>query len=165
MITLALADQPVWLAISIACLVFTEWLDGFLARRFHLESAVGARLDTFADVVFYACLLVAVIALRPGLILEQELWILVAVGSYIVSWLFSIIKFGRFPSYHTWAAKGSWVMVGVGTICSLAELGNWPFQLAMISVLLTNLEASCITLALRESQVDVPTLWHAYRRG
>ena len=149
MIILAFANLPVWLGIWVVFLVFTEWIDGFLARRFKMASAVGARLDTAADFVFYACLLLAVIALRPNLFYAQRPWILTAVGSYFLSWLLSIVKFGRIPSYHTWAAKGAWGVVGVGTICLLADISSWPFQVAMTCVLLTNLEAICITFVLQ----------------
>ena len=70
----------------------------------------------------------------------------------------------RLPaSYHTWAAKGVWVIVGTGIIALLAGMSPWPFRLAMVCVGLTNLEAICITLTLPECKVDVPTLWHARR--
>ena len=34
----------------------TDILDGFLARKLHLESAFGARLDSIADFAFAGCL-------------------------------------------------------------------------------------------------------------
>ena len=48
LIVLGLLQLPWWLAILTGILVFTEWLDGFLARQLHVESAMGARLDTIA---------------------------------------------------------------------------------------------------------------------
>ena len=34
----------------------TDILDGFLARKLHLESTFGAKLDSIADFVFVGCL-------------------------------------------------------------------------------------------------------------
>ncbi len=160
LILLALADQPIWLIVLAVFLVFTEWLDGYLARRMHTTSELGARLDTVADAVFYSSMLVATVLFRPNLMLRESAWMSAAVGSYAINWIASWIKFRRLPSYHTWAAKGVWGIVGLGIISLLSGFNPWPFRIAMICVLLTNLEAICITLTLTESKVDVPFWWH-----
>lgn len=163
MIVLAGMQQSMGLGVLVALLVLTEWLDGFLARRWHQESAAGARLDTVADAVFYSSLLVAIPLLRPALIWREANWIAAAVVSYVLSWLASWLKFGRLPSYHTWAAKAAWGAVAVGLLTLLAGWAAWPFQAAMALVTLTNVEAILITRALNACQVDVPSLWHARR--
>ena len=163
LIVLAMAGQTAWLAGFTLFLVFTEWLDGFLARRLHLTSALGARLDTVADAAFYSALLVAVVTIFPDRIGREKIWIGVAWASYACSWLASWVKFHRLPSYHTWAAKGAWGVVGVGTICLLIGISPWPFRVAMAYVAVTNLEAIWITRVLPECKVDVPSLWHARR--
>ena len=160
LILLALADQPAWLIVLAVVLVFTEWLDGFLARSMHATSELGARLDTVADAVFYSSMLLATVLYRPNLMLRESVWMSAAIGSYAINWIASLIKFRRLPSYHTWAAKGVWGIVGLGILSLLSEFDPWPFRVAMICVLLTNLEAICITLTLTECKVDVPTLWH-----
>jgi phosphatidylglycerophosphate synthase len=162
LILLAITGQTLWLAGLAVFLVFTEWLDGFLARRLRVTSAIGARLDTIADAIFYSSLLLAVVILRPTVIGRETIWIVVAVASYLLSWLASGIKFRSLPSYHTWAAKGVWVVVGAGIICLLGEISPWPFRVAMVCVAVTNLEAICITLVLKECKVDVPSLWHVW---
>lgn len=161
LILLALVDQPAWLILLALVLVFTEWLDGFLARSMHTTSDLGARLDTVADAVFYSSVLLATVLYRPHLMLRESVWMAAAIGSYAINWIASWIKFRRLPSYHTWAAKGVWVIVGLGILSLLSEFDPWPFRVAMICVLLTNLEAICITLTLTECKVDVPSLWHA----
>ena len=61
---LVLVDQP-W-AFLLATLLFvlasiTDFLDGYLARRFHLVSPLGVFLDLTADKVFVTAILVALI--------------------------------------------------------------------------------------------------------
>ncbi len=164
LILLASAGQTLWLIAVAVFLVFTEWLDGFLARRLRITSAIGARLDTVADAVFYSSLLFALVILRPELIGREKFWMIAAVASYFFSWLASYIKFGCLPSYHTWAAKGVWFVIGAGTLCLLADISPWPLRFAMVCVVITNLEASCITWTLPQCKVDVPSLWHAWQQ-
>ncbi len=161
LVVLAMFGQLAGLGALAVALVFTEWLDGFLARALHQESATGARLDTVADAVFYSSLLVAVAALNPQLVLTEIGWIIVAIGSYLLSWLASWVKFHRLPSYHTWAAKGVWVPVGIGIVCLALEWTAWPFRIAMTCVGLANLEAVAITVVLKQCRVDVRSIMHA----
>ena len=135
-----------------------------LARRLRAVSALGARLDTIADAIFYSSLVGAIVILRPDIVTQQSIYIAGAVVSYGLNWLFSWVKFQCLPSYHTWAAKGSWIIVGTGIVCLLFGWSVWPFRVAMLCVVLANLEAVAITWRLPECHVDVPTYWHARDR-
>jgi phosphatidylglycerophosphate synthase len=163
LVILAAAGHASWLAGWAVALILTEWLDGFLARRLHATSTLGARLDSIADAFFYLSLLIAVVILRPELMWRETAWIASAILSYWLSWLACWLKFRGPPSYHNWTAKSAWVVVGVGTIWLLASGQPWPFRLAMACVVLANLESIGITLVLPEDRVDVPSLYHAVR--
>ena len=161
LVPLAIAQQLTWLAALAIFLVFTEWLDGYLARRSHVTSAVGARLDTVADAVFYSSVLIALIAYQPELVATEKYWMLVAITSYALSWLACLVKFRRLPSYHTWAAKGVWLIIVPGTALWLAGITPWLVRLSMVCVTLANTESILITWVLYDCRVDVPSLWHA----
>lgn len=160
LVVLGLLQQPWALAILTALLVLTEWLDGFLARALHQESATGARLDTIADALFYSSMLIAVACLMPDRIAPEFLWMGAAIGSYLCSWGASWIKFRRLPSYHTWMAKAAWFFVVPGLVLLLWKGNPWLLRVAMLVVVATNLEAILITCKLRKPRVDVPSLWH-----
>ena len=160
LIVLAWQHQALALTITIVALLLSEWLDGYLARAWSVESAWGARLDTVADAVFYTSLLIALALLQPVAVGREYIWIAVAIGSYLLSCLLSLIKFRRIPSYHTWAAKCGWLVLAVGIACLLTGQSPWPLRLAMLWVTLTNLEAIAITWLLAESRVNVSTVWH-----
>ena len=80
---------PFWVLYVIAGT--TDMVDGFLARRWGVDSRFGARLDSLADFVF---VLAAGYKLFPYLKLPATLWLLIglialvkasnAIGSYIV---------------------------------------------------------------------------------
>ena len=80
---------PFWVLYVIAGT--TDMLDGFLARRWGVESKFGARLDSMADFVF---VLAVGYKLFPWLKLSDELWMMTglivlvkianAISSYVV---------------------------------------------------------------------------------
>lgn len=84
----------------------TDLLDGLLARKLNSESALGARLDSIADLFFYT---VSLVKLLPALIkiLPWYIWIVVAgiLVLRILSYIIAAAKFHRFAAHHTWLNK------------------------------------------------------------
>ena len=84
----------------------TDVLDGALARALKITSPVGARLDSIADLFFYAVLFFKVL---PVLIERkpQIFWIFffTAITIRIFSYGTAAIKFHQFASMHTWLNK------------------------------------------------------------
>ena len=82
--------MPFWVLYVIAGM--TDMLDGFLARRWGVESNFGARLDSLADFVF---VLAAGYKLFPWLKLPASLWMMIgfialvkmvnAISSYVIN--------------------------------------------------------------------------------
>lgn len=84
----------------------TDILDGFLARKYHVSSELGAKLDSIADILFYA---VMAFKILPALcrVLPMAIWygVGVVVLLRIFSYLIAAIKFKRFASHHTYMNK------------------------------------------------------------
>ena len=115
---LLLADAmtvPFWVLYVIAGT--TDMLDGFLARRWGVESKFGARLDSLADFVF---VLAAGYKLFPWLKLPASLWMMIgfialmkvsnAISSYVIKHKIAFL--------HTIANKltGFLLFIGIMTI-------------------------------------------------
>jgi CDP-diacylglycerol--glycerol-3-phosphate 3-phosphatidyltransferase len=139
-------------------LTLTDWIDGKLAIWLNQRSVIGARLDSWADATMYASLLAGGLWLKGDVAIEEIGWIGAASASYAATTIFGLRKFGRWPSYHTRAAKTSWLLVTIGAVCLLTDLSLWPFRIAMVAVTLTNLEAILITRVLSQWHADVPSL-------
>lgn len=84
----------------------TDVLDGWIARRTKTASERGARLDSIADLLFYA---VTLIRLFPALhqALPGAIWyaaggiLFLRLSAYCVA----AVKYRRFASLHTWLNK------------------------------------------------------------
>jgi CDP-diacylglycerol--glycerol-3-phosphate 3-phosphatidyltransferase len=158
---LAWYDYPHWCLGLIGVLLVTDWVDGKLAVLLRQQTTFGARLDTVADVTFYASVLAAVGILRWELVVDEMIWIAPAVGTYALSVVAALVKYHRFPSYHTRMAKISWGLITIAIIAVFTDWSVWPLRIAMAGVLLTNLEATVITMVSPVWRADVPSLYHA----
>ncbi len=84
----------------------SDVLDGLFARKLHCDSEIGARLDSIADIVFYA---VTAIKILPALcnILVPLHWCLIAVVVILrlACYAVACVKYHCFASLHTYLNK------------------------------------------------------------
>lgn len=91
---------------------FSDAIDGYIARRFKVTSRLGALLDSIADLLFYAVMLIKVFPILWEL-LPQFIWIIVGlviavrIGAYVVA----AIKYRRFASVHTYLNKLTGIII------------------------------------------------------
>jgi len=164
LVYLALIQRETAFIWTFVFLVATDWMDGKLAILLDQRTKFGARLDSAADATLYAALLFGVCWLKWDFLLENFTWIVLGLLSYAVTCLAGLVKFGRIPSYHSYAAKASWHLVNIAVVCLFAGWAEWPVFVAAVAVVLTNIEATGITFALPEWDVDVRSFVHARRR-
>lgn len=84
----------------------SDVLDGWLARKMKVESEAGARLDSVADVFFYAVVLVRMLPILVGR-LPVSIWYGVGVIMIIrlCSYGVAFLKYHCFASLHTYMNK------------------------------------------------------------
>lgn len=80
----------------------TDAIDGWLARKLHASSDFGAKLDSAADLMFYAMMIIRIFPVLWA-VLPRAIWI--GVGAVVlvrlVSYGVAAVKFRRFASLHT----------------------------------------------------------------
>ena len=80
------AFSPAFLALYITAGV-SDMVDGWVARRTHTASELGAKLDTFADVVF---VIVCLVKLLP--VLDIPVWLYIWIGVIALIKIINIIS-------------------------------------------------------------------------
>ena len=102
---------PFWVLYLIAGI--TDMLDGFLARRWGVESKFGARLDSLADFVF---VLAVGYKLFPWLKLPVSLWMMIGLIAIvkIVNAISSYVVKRRIAFLHTKANKLTGFLLFIG---------------------------------------------------
>lgn len=81
---------------------FSDLLDGFLARRLHLVSELGAKLDSLADLLLYLTVLLRILGVLTAL-LPVWFWYGVAVTIVLrlLAYATAAFKYHRFSSTHS----------------------------------------------------------------
>jgi cardiolipin synthase len=152
----------------LACLVVSlvsDIVDGQIARRLHLTSELGTRLDSWADLLTFASVPVALWWLRPDLVASERVAFLVTVGCYLVPILVGFLKFRRLTSYHTLMARISAYLMGLAVVVLFARGPTWILHVAVCVLLVAEVEEICITIALPELRSNVWSLRRVLRAG
>ena len=163
LLMLAYAGHAKVFCICLVISLITDVLDGLIARHFNATSALGAKLDSTADLATTLAMPPCAWWLRPEVLRAEAIVIGVALGFYAAAQGAGLIKFHRLPSYHTWAAKTAAALAAVGFVVIFAGGPGWTIRVLVPFVVLACVEAMAITFVLREWRPDIPTLWHALR--
>lgn len=145
-------------------MLLSDALDGIIARVLDQTSELGARLDSYGDILTYLSTPLAVWWLWPDLIKKEIYYIIAAIIIYVLPSVFSLIKFGKLASYHTWITKFSAVMMSIGVVILLGFGHNILFHLAVYFLMIEMIENILITMILHKQYTDVHSLWHAWKK-
>jgi CDP-diacylglycerol--glycerol-3-phosphate 3-phosphatidyltransferase len=141
----------------------SDVLDGVLARRFGQESALGARLDQWGDFALWVALPFGAWWLWPDLIAREAPYVILAVVCLLAPTALAYAKYRAVPGYHTWSAKLSSVLMGIGVPLLLVLDVAWPFRAAALFQLACAIDELGITILSAECRHDVPSVLHAAR--
>lgn len=168
-IILALCMLPVP-ALSVAFYVLhtlcavSDVADGFLARRCHLESELGARLDSVADLLFWGIVTVKVLCvIWPQYTALEYTLFAAAVVLRLAAYGIALRKFRCFPSLHTWLNK----LTGFALFVVIYLLNWFPAQVCnvvFVIAIAAALEEMAIHLNARELKADTHSLAALFRR-
>lgn len=108
---LAVGQHRVAFVVVLALTYMTDGLDGYLARKYHLQTPFGAKLDTIADNLVSISLLGWVYLLLRELVTEHGLLIAALLGGFLVDIGLQYARFGRRVALHLYSDKVSqWLM-------------------------------------------------------
>jgi len=146
--------------------LITDILDGWIARTFHLESELGAKLDSWADTATYIAGFWAIFSLKGQEIAPHSLWILAFAIAWLALYLTMFIKFRNIIGLHTYSFKITAYLQGA-CMMGLLWFGFWAwlFYLAIGWGLLSCLEEILIVLLLPSPKTDVKGLFWVLRDG
>lgn len=159
----AFTQQPYWFIGVLIFAVFTDVLDGFLARTLNQITKMGSHLDSWGDFVIYSTMAICAWILWPNIMLRELLYFIIIALSFILPALIGFIKFHAFTSYHTWSVKLAVAITVVSYILLFTGLLDWPFRIAALFCLYAAIEEIAITLLIHREHIDVRTVWQALK--
>lgn len=143
--------------------LFSDVLDGALARRLHQETDFGARLDQWGDFALWAALPIGVWWLWPHIVAREAAYAMLAVACMLLPTAIAYAKYRAVPGYHTWSVKLGAILMGVGVTLLLVFDIAWVFRAAALFQLICAVDELGITYLSNECLNDVPSVFHAVR--
>ena len=140
---------------------FTDAIDGFLARRYHVVSIIGARIDSIADDLTVLMAILGIVFFQPDFLRQELSMVLLLVGLYLLQIVMAFIRYGKLTSFHTYLAKFAAVLQAVFLILFFF-LNDWPttlFYIAAIATILDLLEEIILVIMLPSWKTDVKGIW------
>lgn len=156
-ISASLGEVAVFLCI-LAISLTSDMLDGYFARKLHQTTELGARLDSWADMMTYAVMILGLYLIWPQLFFDQVVFVCAAALSYVLPVLLSLYRFSVFPSYHTWGAKIAAVLIAPAYYLLVLYGYQDFFQLVILFHLLVAVEEMAITLILKRPQTNIHSI-------
>jgi phosphatidylglycerophosphate synthase len=157
-----LEDAFKWL---LALSFLTDAIDGFLARKFHVTSRQGSRLDSLGDDLTVLAGIAGMLIFKGDFVKKQLLIILVLAGLWLLQLILALVRYRRMTSFHTWLAKGAAVLQGLFLLLAffLPTPPLWLWYLAAGATALDLVEEIIMILMLKEWKADVKSLFSLIR--
>jgi len=172
LIRVLMAPVLLWLAYSqhitlyfiVLCFtIFTDVVDGFLARNLNMITELGSHLDSWGDFTIYTTMAISAWWLWPEIIKEEIIYVVAIILSFVLPVIIGLMKFHTLTSYHTWSVKLAVFITLISYIVVFLDWQRWPIYLAAAVSVFAAIEEILITLILKHEHADVRSVWHALK--
>lgn len=85
--------------------LITDILDGWIARRFNLQTEIGAKIDSIADIGSFILAFVGIYMFKLEDFMPYLISFGLFIGLFIFSNILSLLKFKKTPSLHLYSWK------------------------------------------------------------
>jgi len=145
---------------------FTDFIDGFLARKFKVTSILGSRLDSIGDDLTILAAITGLFIFDPVFIRKELVILVVLFSLFLFQILVSIIRYGKLTSFHTYLAKSAALLQGIFFI--LYFLLSQPilllFYAAAIVTALDLIEEIVIVFVLPKWEANVKGIYWVMKK-
>lgn len=142
--------------------LLTDIFDGIIARKLNISTQLLRRLDSTIDQIFFICVSIAAYIISPLFFKENWILLVILIGSEVVTYLVSYLKFKKEIATHSIGAK-IWTLILFATLIQIILQGdsNVLFGVCFWIGLITRIEIIAIIITLKKWTNDVPSLYHA----
>lgn len=160
LVLLVIAGRDRAFAWLLVAALLTDVIDGWMARGLHLESRVGARLDSIGDSAIWYAALAGIVGFHGEVLAAHRVF----VGTIVAAWVFenalALWRYRRLSSFHTYASKAAGVLLSVYVgVLFLFGHQPWLLYLAGACSIVANLEEILLLRMLPQWQTDVRGAW------
>ncbi|MEO8148374.1 MAG: CDP-alcohol phosphatidyltransferase family protein [Bacteroidia bacterium] len=145
---------------------FTDFIDGYLARKYKVTSILGSRLDSIGDDLTVLAAFVGLIVFKREFFREELIALIILFALFIVQNIFAIVRYRKITSFHTYLAKTAAILQGLFFIQMflLPQPFYFLFYAAAFVTGIELIEETLIVIALPTWEANVKGLYWVLKR-
>jgi CDP-diacylglycerol--glycerol-3-phosphate 3-phosphatidyltransferase len=156
----AISGREKLFAIFLVINLLSDIIDGYIARRFKMESEIGAKLDSFADNFNYVLAIIGFFIFKMDDLRPHLVSLIIFISMLLLTVIVPLIKFGKFPSFHLYVTKIGGYIQGAFFICLFTIGFIAPFYYFMIIWgMLGAVECIAIDMVIPEMRSNIKGLY------
>lgn len=156
----AISGREKLFALFLVINLVSDIIDGYIARRFKMETEIGATLDSFADNFNYVLAFIGFFVFKMEDFKPHVVSLIIFFSMLVMTVIVPLIKFRRFPSYHLYTTKIGGYIQGAFFICLFTIGFITPFYYFMIAWgIMGAVECIAIDLFIPEMRSNVKGLY------
>jgi cardiolipin synthase (CMP-forming) len=136
--------------------LLSDIADGLIARVFHLQSRLGALLDSVADTLLLFVSVYGIWVFHREVATLHATECAVMLGAWLMENMASLLRYGRLSSFHTYTSKIAGYLLGIFVgVLFVFGFHPWLLHVAVTASVLGNLEELALLALLPEWRSDV----------
>jgi CDP-diacylglycerol--glycerol-3-phosphate 3-phosphatidyltransferase len=156
----AVSGREKLFAVFLVINLISDIIDGYIARRFKMESEIGAKLDSFADNFNYVLAFIGFFIFKMDDLRQHIVSLIIFISMLLLTVIVPLIKFRKFPSFHLYITKIGGYIQGAFFICLFTVGFIAPFYYFMIIWgILGAVECIAIDMVIPEMRSNIKGLY------
>ena len=141
--------------------LITDFLDGFIARTFHLETELGAKLDSLADMGTYISAVAGMLVLEKEFVNNHTNALVLLIFLYLLPYVISFLRFRQLNSFHLYSSKVVAYIQGIFIITYFMwGYLDWYFYFMIIASCASYLEEILIVVLIKKLRSNLKSVYH-----
>jgi cardiolipin synthase len=141
--------------------LITDFLDGFIARTFHLETELGAKLDSLADMGTYISAVAGMLVLEKEFVNNHTNALALLISLYLLPYVISLFRFRQLNSFHLYSSKVVAYIQGIFIITYFIwGYLDWYFYFMIIASCASYIEEILIVVLINKLRSNLKSVYH-----
>jgi cardiolipin synthase len=141
--------------------LITDFLDGFIARTFHLETELGAKLDSLADMGTYISAVTGMLVLEKEFVNNHTNTLALLISLYLLPYVISFLRFRQLNSFHLYSSKLVAYIQGIFIITYFIwGYLDWYFYFMIIASCASYIEEILIVVLIKKLRSNLKSVYH-----
>ncbi len=137
----------------------SDILDGYLARRYNVDSDNGAKMDTIADLVFFCVIMYILLIMVPIEILSKFIvYIVITFILKVIAIIIAWYKYKEFVILHTILNKITGILIFISTLIFFIYNNVNIYYIVIISSAIASIEEIIINLQEKTLNRDIKSI-------